>query len=132
DLTSRDHRLRGDTAGRVLGQHGVQDRVADRISDLVGMTLGHRLRTEKPAAGSTHCCSCLLVLLSITGWFVRSRRLRDPIDQLRAWKMPHARFPPLPPSTQCCRPRFMLVMYSSLVLAATSASRSVSSSSTRP
>ena len=52
--------------------------------------------------------------------------------QNRAVKIPQARLPPLPPSTQCCRPAFIFVRYSSLTLSASSDSWASSSESTRP
>lgn len=53
-------------------------------------------------------------------------------NQARAWKIPQARFPLLPPSTQCWRPSFIRVMYSSLTASPISDSRRWSSCNTRP
>jgi hypothetical protein len=48
-LTGGDEGLDGDPAGGVLGQHGVEDRVADLVGDLVRVALGHRLGGEETA-----------------------------------------------------------------------------------
>ena len=40
--TGADHSLTGDTAHGILGQTGVQDRVRDRVADLIGMAFRNR------------------------------------------------------------------------------------------
>ncbi len=50
----RQQGLDGDPAVRVLLEHGVEDRVADLVGDLVRVTLGHRLRREET---SRHSCT---------------------------------------------------------------------------
>jgi hypothetical protein len=52
----RHHRLDGDAAAGVLPDHRVEDRVADLVRDLVGVTLGHGFGGEK-ASGHGVCCS---------------------------------------------------------------------------
>jgi hypothetical protein len=47
DLTGRYQRLDRHTALGVLREQGVQDAVADLISNLVWVTLRHRLRGEQ-------------------------------------------------------------------------------------
>jgi hypothetical protein len=42
-LAGGDQRFHRDPARRVLGQQRVEDGIADRVADLVGMPLGHRL-----------------------------------------------------------------------------------------
>lgn len=46
--------LHGHAATRVLGQQSVENGIADGITDLVRMTLGHGLTGEKPATGRAH------------------------------------------------------------------------------
>jgi hypothetical protein len=46
--------LAGDAAGRILRQVCIEDRVGDRVADLVGMTLGDRFRGEDERI--RHCC----------------------------------------------------------------------------
>ena len=48
-LAGGDEGLDGDPAARVLRQHGVEDRVADLVGDLVRVALGHRLGREEAA-----------------------------------------------------------------------------------
>ena len=48
-LAGGDHGLDGDPAARVLREHGVEDRVADLVGDLVRVALGHRLGREETA-----------------------------------------------------------------------------------
>ena len=50
DLAGGDHRLDGDPAGAVLAEQLVQDRVADRVTDLVRVSFGDRFGREQ--AGS--------------------------------------------------------------------------------
>ena len=40
------HGFAGHSGGRILGQQGIQHRIAHLITDLVGMPFGHRLRGE--------------------------------------------------------------------------------------
>ena len=54
----------------------------------------------------------LQVLIRLPLLSKRTRGKRKTNYFLKA-NMPHARFPALPPSTQCCNPVFMLLMYSS-------------------
>ncbi len=59
DQTGGDQGLDRDAALRVLGQQGIEDGVADLVSDLVRVTLGHRLGREKaPCHGSPSDSSC--------------------------------------------------------------------------
>ena len=58
DLAGRDHRLDGDPAGRVVLDHRVEDRVADLVSDLVRVTLGHGLRGEQTARHGSSSWRC--------------------------------------------------------------------------
>src|SRR5207302_1110915 len=51
-LAGGDHRLHGDPAARILLQQRVQHRIADRVTHLVRMPLGHRFRGEKPTSHS--------------------------------------------------------------------------------
>jgi hypothetical protein len=59
DLTGDHHEARGqqclhrDPRVGVLREHGVQDGVTDLVSDLVRVTLGHRLRREKTSGHSS-------------------------------------------------------------------------------
>jgi hypothetical protein len=48
-LAGGDHGLDRDPAARVLGEHRVEDRVADLVGDLVRVALGHRLGGEETA-----------------------------------------------------------------------------------
>ena len=48
----RDHRLDGDPAARVLGEHGVEDRVGDLVADLVRVPLGDGLGREQACGHS--------------------------------------------------------------------------------
>ena len=54
DETGRQQRLAGHPAGGVVSDQGVQDGVADRVGDLVRVTLGHRLRGEKASSHSAY------------------------------------------------------------------------------
>ncbi len=58
-LAGRDQRLDGHPAARVLGEQGVEDRVADLVGDLVGVTLGDGLGGEQAAGhgAPTRCDS---------------------------------------------------------------------------
>ena len=47
DEAGGHHRLHSDTTARVLLEHGVQDRVRDLVTDLVGVTFGDRFGREK-------------------------------------------------------------------------------------
>ncbi len=61
-----DQRLDGDPGGRVLAQKRVENGVADLVSDLVGVTLGHGLRGEQATGHNAPCgCSgCWLIICS--------------------------------------------------------------------
>jgi hypothetical protein len=52
DLAGGDQRLHGDPRGGVVLEEGVENGVADLVSDLVGVTLGHGLRSEQAARHS--------------------------------------------------------------------------------
>ena len=51
DEPGRDERLAGDATMRIVGEDRVENGVRDLIGDLVGVTLGHRLRRERERAG---------------------------------------------------------------------------------
>lgn len=61
-----DERLHGDPGGRVLPQKCIENGVADLVSDLVGVTLGHGLRGEQ-ATGHNAPCGCSGCWLIICG-----------------------------------------------------------------
>ena len=51
DQAGGGQRLHGHPGLGVLGQQGVEDRIADLVADLVGMSFGHRLGREEPERG---------------------------------------------------------------------------------
>jgi hypothetical protein len=53
-LTGGHERLHGHPAAPVLCQQRVEDRVADGVAHLVGVTLGHRLAGEQPPPWCRH------------------------------------------------------------------------------
>ncbi len=59
-----DQGLDGDPGGRVLAEQRVEDGVADLVSDLVGVTLGHGLRGEQTTGHNAPwgCSGCWLII----------------------------------------------------------------------
>lgn len=62
--TGGDQGLDGDARGGVLAQERVENRVADLVSDLVGVTLGDRFRGEETAGhiAPWGCSGCWLIM----------------------------------------------------------------------
>lgn len=67
--TSGDQGLDGDARGGVLAQERVENRVADLVSDLVGVTLGDGLRGEETAGhiAPWGCSGCWLIMGGTVG-----------------------------------------------------------------
>ena len=69
----RDHRLDGDARLRVVGEEGVEDRVADLVADLVRVSLGDGLGREQPCG---HLLSLARVRVVCGWWAGRARAAR--------------------------------------------------------
>ena len=75
--------LHGDPRIRVLGQQGVEDRVADLVTDLVRVPLGHRLGREQAErrrawTRGSRGCAAVKSLNYLTGWKSDVRRRVSP------------------------------------------------------
>jgi hypothetical protein len=66
DLTGGDERLHRHPRPRVFGEQCIENRVADRVTDLVGVSLCHGLTGEEPTTGLAHEIPLELGLRPIT------------------------------------------------------------------